>query len=85
MDIDDNDDDFYAPEEATVPTTTDTPQINALAASATAPTDAKAEQDEDLEEGEEEDEGGAMDEDDSSDDVGQTTFPYGATRADLVA
>lgn len=74
MDIDDNDDDFYAPEEATAPVVTDTPQTAAPAASVTAPTDAKPDQDEDLEEGEEEDEGGAMDEDDSSDDVCMVTM-----------
>lgn len=65
MDIDDNDDDFYAPEEPTVPAPAEAPQDGAE----NAPAEAKPDADEDLEEGEEEDEGGAMDEDDSSDDV----------------
>ena len=67
MDIDDNDDDFYAPEEPAAPAA----QPDGAATTANAPTEpeSKPDQDEDLEEGEEEDEGGAMDEDDSSDDV----------------
>lgn len=69
MDIDDNDDDFYAPEEPTVSASAEAPQDGAPAATETAPAEAKPDADEDLEEGEEEDEGGAMDEDDSSDDV----------------
>ncbi|PSS05182.1 Fip1 motif-domain-containing protein [Coniella lustricola] len=68
MEIDDNDDDFYAPEEPTVSTTGAPAQTSAHAAAETAHTETKQDADEDLEEGEEEDEGGAMDEDDSSDD-----------------
>lgn len=68
MDIDDNDDDFYAPEETVAPAATEAPQDGPAAATESAPAEAKPEADEDLEEGEEEDEG-AMDEDDSSDDV----------------
>lgn len=68
MDIDDNDDDFYAPEETVAPAATEAPQDGPATATESAPAEAKPEGDEDLEEGEEEDEG-AMDEDDSSDDV----------------
>lgn len=67
MDIDDNDDDFYAPEEPTAPAAP-AAQPDGAATTAAEP-ESKPDQDEDLEEGEEEDEGGAMDEDDSSDDV----------------
>lgn len=59
MDVDE-DDDFYAPEEPTVPSA---PPAQAPQAAA----DTRADQHEDLEEGEEEDEGGAMDEDDDDD------------------
>lgn len=69
MDIDDNDDDFYAPEETAAPATSAAPQETASAAPEQTASDTKQEANEDLEEGEEEDEGGAMDEDDSSDDV----------------
>jgi pre-mRNA 3'-end-processing factor FIP1 len=73
MDIDDNDDDFYAPEEPTAPAAPAAPaaQPDGAATTANAATEpeSKPDPDEDLEEGEEEDEGGAMDEDDSSDDV----------------
>lgn len=74
MDIDDNDDDFYAPEEPTAPAAP-AAQPDGAAATTNAPTEpeSKPDQDEDLEEGEEEDEGGAMDEDDSSDDVSMET------------
>lgn len=75
MDIDDNDDDFYAPEEPTVSTTAEPAQTGAHAATEAAHTEAKPDADEDLEEGEEEDEGGAMDEDDSSDDVRSPRAP----------
>jgi pre-mRNA 3'-end-processing factor FIP1 len=57
MDIVEDDDDFYAPDEPTIPDQDETH----VAASKDAP----AEHDEDLEEGEEEDEGVEMDEDDS--------------------
>lgn len=69
MDIDDNDDDFYAPEEAAVPAANEAAQDGVAPATENAPAEAKPDADGDLEEGEEEDEGGAMDEDDSSDDV----------------
>lgn len=74
MDIDDNDDDFYAPEEPAAPAAPAAqPDGAATTANAPAETEPKPDQDEDLEEGEEEDEGGAMDEDDSSDDVSMNT------------
>lgn len=70
MDIDDNDDDFYAPEEPAAPAAPAAqPDGAATTANAPAEPEPKPDQNEDLEEGEEEDEGGAMDEDDSSDDV----------------
>lgn len=76
MDIDDNDDDFYAPEEPAVPAAPATqPDGAATTANAPAEPESKPDQDEDLEEGEEEDEGGAMDEDDSSDDVSKNRTP----------
>lgn len=77
MDIDDNDDDFYAPEEPAAPAApTAQPDGAATTANAPAEPDSKPDQDEDLEEGEEEDEGGAMDEDDSSDDVSINSMPH---------
>lgn len=65
MDIDE-DDDFYAPEEPTVPAPAPATE-NAAATKAPSP---KVEsKNDELEEGEEEDEGGAMDEDDDEDSV----------------
>lgn len=80
MDLEDNDDDFYAPEPSTAPTGSEAPQdapVTAPNAAAAAAAEPKEDADEDLEEGEEEDEG-AMDEDDSSDSDGVGSLPVGA-------
>lgn len=74
MDVDDNEDDFYAPEPTAAPAESEAPQDAPVAATEAAPAEPKQEADEDLEEGEEEDEG-AMDEDDSSDSDGVGLHP----------
>ncbi|KAL0944889.1 Fip1 domain-containing protein [Colletotrichum truncatum] len=84
MDIDE-DDDFYAPEEPTVPETTATTTAAATATTenvapkaASPKVDAKNEE---LEEGEEEDEGGAMDEDEDDSDIDIITERNDGTKA----
>ncbi|KAF6791047.1 Fip1 domain-containing protein [Colletotrichum sojae] len=81
MDIDE-DDDFYAPEEPTVPTTT-TPTTPTTATENAAPKEQspKVESKDELEEGEEEDEGGAMDEDEDDSDIDIITERKDGTKA----
>ncbi|KAF6810281.1 Fip1 domain-containing protein [Colletotrichum plurivorum] len=78
MDIDE-DDDFYAPEEPTVPTTT-TP-TTATENAAPKEQSPKVESKDELEEGEEEDEGGAMDEDEDESDIDIITERKDGTKA----
>ncbi|KAF9880125.1 cleavage and polyadenylylation specificity factor subunit [Colletotrichum karsti] len=76
MDIDE-DDDFYAPEEPTVPTTATENE----APKASPPKVVESNKTEELEEGEEEDEGGAMDEDEDDSDIDIITERKDGTKA----